>query len=474
MKERFHAIDALRVFAMVSVVFLHSSISYMPTRLPDLLWAVHDPSATAFFDWLFFWIRGLTMRVFFLVAGFFAGVLYEDRGPKAFLENRLRRIAIPFLVGSGVLLPLLYFIWCYGWLETGRADLSQVLRMRLDAPIQRNLYGPAHLWFLEFLVLFYAVYYAFRRVRPGFVRPGGVVEKIIFSRLRPLALAVPSMLILWLDVDVVINFHNTFIPNPLKFLYYGFFFLAGTWLYPFRERLQNLAAGANAYLAASLPVFIGMVALTRAHIAKPLAGPGYFALVAATSLFAWLSVFAMLGYFMRFLNREIPLVRYLSGASYWIYLCHLPVVGLMQVFLLRFELPAALKFSAVVLTALGSGFLTYEVFVRNTSIGLCLSGPKHFGGMPPRPLTLKVKTTLTAFMLCAVVLSGTSFQHFYNEEKKRYEGTLAGFYRQYLHREPDAVGWRHWTDWALNRWGLEKVERIGFIEAGRKEGKERA
>src|SRR3989338_2919986 len=132
-QERFYAIDALRVFAMISVVFLHASVSYMPTRLPDLLWAARDPSATGFFDWLFFWVRGLTMRLFFLVAGFFAVKLHEDLGSRGFLENRFRRIVIPFLVACGLLIPLLYLVWSYGWIRTGRCDLSQFLRMRYDA-----------------------------------------------------------------------------------------------------------------------------------------------------------------------------------------------------------------------------------------------------------------------------------------------------------------------------------------------------
>jgi len=470
MKERYHAIDALRVFAMLSVVFLHSSISYMPTKLPDLLWAARDSAAHPFFDWLFLWIRGLTMRIFFLVAGFFAVKLYQDLGPIEFLQNRRRRILIPFLVGSLIILPITYCIWSYGWLLSGQCDLSQVLRAEFNDDIQKNLYGPAHLWFLEYLLIFYFIYFLVRSFVPASknegVSFGGVwIERILFSPLRPFFLAIPSILILWFKIDVVINFRNTFMPDPFKLLYYGVFFFVGVWLYRFREKLKRFTSFGFFYLLLSVPVFICMGLLLKKHFVRPLVGLEHLALASAISLFAWLSVFAALAIFMRFLNKGRPLIRYISSASYWVYLSHFPVVAVTQLIILPMDVPVALKFSVSVLTALAFGFLTYEFIVRNTLIGACINGRVSESRLMAYPFTLRARLGFTFVVLMVVITGGVSFQNYYHHEKIRYEKAITDYYREYLHREPDANGLRHWTAWALGRWGLEKVEEEGFLKA---------
>lgn len=464
-EKRLYAVDALRVLAMLSVVFLHAAVSYMTVRMPDLLWGVHDPSAQPFFNGLFFWFRGLTMRIFFLVAGFFAVKIYETAGPRGFLENRGRRVAIPFVVGCGVLLPLIYFVWGYGWVRTGQCDLGQILRLRFDDPIQRNLFGPAHLWFLEFLVIYYAAYFVLKQMKFPQVEKSRWVEKALFSPLRPVLLAVPGLAVLMPDVNVTINFHNTFVPSPFKLLYYWIFFITGVWLYAYRARLGEYRRFAWAYLLFSVPCFAAMAKLLERHVTVPLEGWAYAWLVVSMSLFAWFSIFGFFGLFLQALNRDHPIVRYLSGASYWIYLCHFPVVGIAQVVLLPLPAPAAFKFLTVVLTALSFGLISYEWFVKSTLIGGCLNGPKSRSWAELRPLSLKSRCGLSFCVFFLVVMCGASFQRYYDSERKRYEETVAGYYRKYLHREADPIGLKHWTDWALDRWGLERVEREGFLDS---------
>lgn len=460
---RIHAIDALRVFAMVSVVLLHACVSYMTVPMPDLLWAARDIQTAPYFDWLFFWFRGLTMRVFFLAAGFFAVMLFEKYGPEGFVRNRARRILVPFLVACGFLLPVIYFIWSWGWIETGRADLYQALRLQFPPAIQRNIFGPAHLWFLEFLIIYYALFFLWRRLWPAAPRNGNpLLEKIFFSPWKPLLLAVPGTLILLLDVDVVINFHNTFIPNPFKLLYYGLFFWAGTVLYRFKSRLGDYSSFVWIYFLASVPFFIWMGTLLKRHIAAPLEGAEYLALATSISIFSWFSVFAILGIALKFFDRESRFFGYLSRSSYWIYLCHFPVVGFLQATLLNAGLPAAVKFITVVLTVFAFGFLTYEWFVRRTAIGFCLNGSNS--GQEPKPLALSSKTTLSFVVILLTVSAGVAFQNFYNSEKIIYEEIVRGYHLKYFEREIDDGNLRHWTNWALNRWGLEKVERDYFIK----------
>lgn len=101
---RRHDLDALRAAAMLLGVVLHASLAY--TSLP---WAVTDvePSASRPFDLIFFVIHGFRMPLFFLLSGFFAWILLEQRRVRAFAQHRLRRIGLPLLIGAVTIVPLM-------------------------------------------------------------------------------------------------------------------------------------------------------------------------------------------------------------------------------------------------------------------------------------------------------------------------------------------------------------------------------
>ncbi|MFZ5802045.1 MAG: hypothetical protein ACOY3K_02885 [Candidatus Omnitrophota bacterium] len=79
------------------------------------------------------------------------------------------------------------------------------------------------------------------------------------------------------------------------------------------------------------------------------------------------------------------------------------------------------------------------------------------------------KKTLTALLITTTVLTGVSYQAYYQAKREAYRAKIEGFYRTYFGREGDAVGIEHWTTWAANKWGIDKVERVGFREAAEAE-----
>ena len=83
-------------------------------------------------------------------------------------------------------------------------------------------------------------------------------------------------------------------------------------------------------------------------------------------------------------------------------------------------------------------------------------------------MTFKTKIRLTMILCFFIVASGMGAQYYYNQKKTQYTQIITGYYRKYFGREPDAIGLRYWVAMALNRWGLERVEREGFIEARKK------
>lgn len=93
-------------------------------------------------------------------------------------------------------------------------------------------------------------------------------------------------------------------------------------------------------------------------------------------IYVWMMSAAMMGLFRRFVAEERPWIRYLSDASYWMYLAHLPLVIAAQVWMRDWPLPAVVKLSLIC----GGVFLvllaSYEHLVRYTWIGTLLNGRK--------------------------------------------------------------------------------------------------
>lgn len=69
------------------------------------------------------------------------------------------------------------------------------------------------------------------------------------------------------------------------------------------------------------------------------------------------------------LNRSNAVMRYLSDASYWTYIVHLPILFAIQYRLLDVELPWGVKFVASVLATFALCLLCYHALVRMTLVG---------------------------------------------------------------------------------------------------------
>jgi hypothetical protein len=90
-----------------------------------------------------------------------------------------------------------------------------------SSQIQANRFGPAHLWFLAYLIPMLAllgVVQSWCRERP---RSLHCVLSRFCSPLTPLMLAIPTTLILWLGygwngVDSILDLRNSFLINPIR------------------------------------------------------------------------------------------------------------------------------------------------------------------------------------------------------------------------------------------------------------------
>ena len=93
-------------------------------------------------------------------------------------------------------------------------------------------------------------------------------------------------------------------------------------------------------------------------------------------VYAWLMIFGLIGLFRRFFSSVDRRIRYLSDASYWLYIIHLPPVMLLQIWVAEWPWPSGVKFLGICAVSTAALLLVYEYAVRYTWIGAMLNGRK--------------------------------------------------------------------------------------------------
>ena len=111
--ERLHALDSLRAIMMMLGIVLHASNTYVVADY-GASWPLKDPINTAgYMDWISSFIHAFRMPIFFVVAGFFASLLFHERSSAKMIKNRVNRILLPFLVFVVLLWPLVGIAFGY-------------------------------------------------------------------------------------------------------------------------------------------------------------------------------------------------------------------------------------------------------------------------------------------------------------------------------------------------------------------------
>jgi peptidoglycan/LPS O-acetylase OafA/YrhL len=381
-EERIHALDNLRALAMFLGIVLHAAVSFMAIKVP---WAARDVSRHWTFDVMVGLIHGFRMQLFFFIAGFFARLLYERLGPEGFAKHRLKRVGLPFLVGLGMLVPMVGGIWIWG--------MSQATEpMELPFKPRRSFAGipTGHLWFLEYLLVLYAlalvvVWLVKRLPADALATADRAFDWLMRSPLKALLLALATALCLQsgpigaLVAGEVEQAGMSIIPSLRVLAYFGLFFVVGWWLHRRRHNLSELSRFLKSGLALAL---VAMIVNWIILASQPKPEQPNFALLklaglSCAALYAWLMTFAITGWFLRFAGQHQPLVRYLADASYWCYLAHVPLVLWLQIMVAQWPLNAWVKFAFINALTMALLVWSYDWFVRYSFIGATLNGRRE-------------------------------------------------------------------------------------------------
>jgi hypothetical protein len=359
--------------------------------VPGLLWPVQEPPAPDdrlawLCDGLFHLSRVIAVPMATVVAGFVAARALERHSRREFLLDRWKRLGRPLLLCIPLVLVPMYLIWAWGWIKRGWAAPEHILHVRFGPAVQPNLYGIAHLWYLQYMLVYvllltgtWPLIERLRATRAG-LRAINVLSHPFVAPLLLAALLTP-LLNRW--PTSILRFHNGFVPEPGQFFKHLLLLLAGVLMAistreassPTRTTLTDRTRGW--WLLGPIALAGVWALLSSLHKGLKPAGDELLQVAAFASITIAAGVWAVLGLLARatlLLERAQASIRWLAEASLWVYLVHLIPQGLCVVLLYQSKVPSQIKLLLVLLAGLVIPLATWR-WMRITRLGALLGGP---------------------------------------------------------------------------------------------------
>ena len=384
------AVGNLRAFVTLLVIAHHAVLAYHPYAPPPpaslgtepMLWQafpVVDSHRWPGIDVFVGFNDAFFMSLMFLLSGLFVWPSLQRKGATRFLGDRVRRLAIPFVVASAVLAPLAY-LPTYFQIETA-PRLAGFWTAWWSLPHWPS--GPA--WFLWVLLAFDAVAAALTWMAPGW---GDALRRLVERLQRPAAffwLLVAVSAVAYLPLAIGLDPSRWASFGPFSFqlsrsLHYAVYFFAGTGLGAGGLASALLTPGER--LARRWPLWVGasvgaflllVVAFVVALSRGAAAGKATWAVVDFCFVLSCASsCFAFLALFVRF-ARPGRVSDSLAANAYGMYLTHYVVVSWLQYALLRAALPGAVKGTTVFVCAVALSWGLTAALRRIPAVGRVIS-----------------------------------------------------------------------------------------------------
>ncbi|RYY28182.1 MAG: hypothetical protein EOP41_03220, partial [Sphingobacteriaceae bacterium] len=336
--ERVYALDALRGIMMLLGLVIHTGLTYGKSDY-QTVWPLKDPNNSIVFDILVAYIHMFRMPVFFVVAGYFAALLFYKKGPIAMLVNRFKRILLPFLAAVLIVYPLVVmsFTFSAAVFASVKNPFSEAWNVLVTGRFLP--FNIVHLWFLYFLAMYNVVGWLLATIFQKSTAFTVTFKKVFIYIIQNAWLRIVCMATLifgclyWMNTTFILTNADWKI-DPSTFVIYLIFFETGWMIYK-TNTLMKLTGHPILQLIVATLLYLFLIFMPWPKAAWEF--PVKILIAAScTSLF----IFGLVALFLRYFNHYSKRMSYLMDASYWVYIIHLPIVSFIPGLMAGFALPA--------------------------------------------------------------------------------------------------------------------------------------
>lgn len=379
--RRLHFMDNIRVALTMLIVLQHAGFAYAPGNWWYFIDVRQQPLLAAFFVVN----RSFRMSLFFLIAGYFMPYVFDRKGTRAYLKDRFRRLGLPILGFLVFVFPPLMYAYYVNFRGYPPIDfLTYIARIYCGIGGHRPHHwtGPdwpdrqiGHLWFTEMLLVYAVLYAGWRWVKHSLALPR--IGRLHQPRL---VLLLPVMILVagaswWVRLYYPIYQWGAFfgllqlspgdLPRDFACFTLGVLAFRNGWL------TKLSAAEGYRWLGLGLAgALVFVVADLTGHSFFSAGGTDRLAILYPCweTLTCFGFCFGLPVLFREHLDIRTPFLDRLSGASYGVYLFHLPLVVALQYAIAGLDIPAAAKFLLVGLIAVPASFALVIAARRSSAV----------------------------------------------------------------------------------------------------------
>lgn len=380
-RARCHELDWLRIGAVVLLIAVHTAAIFDPFP-PTAIKGSPNEVLKIFAGFVHLW----RLAVLFIISG--AGASFALRAGSAanFMKMRLRRIGVPLIMGTLLVVPVQLYYWCdriypgryHSYLEFYKQMLAAALHGKI-ASKPEYLYW-AHLWFLGYLLIYSIVtvplFLYLRRNRPS--RVADAFARIAQTRggifLLALPLVISEMLLrpTWSGFD-----GPNFIGDWANVSAYLVYYVYGFMIYSDQRLRQTIQGWLNPALALALLTTILFFLFPRV-IQLPSMGYNvpWMSFLFLRLLNGWFCIITIFAFGIRFLTHGSKMLSRANEAVYPVYVIHLPISSMIAFHVVRWSLPVLFQFTVIVVATIVVSAVIYKTVIERTNVTRFLFGLK--------------------------------------------------------------------------------------------------
>lgn len=383
--SRLHYLDWLQVLAVLGVFLFHAVHPF-----DDLVdWHINnvEKSALATFFAGFFVLWG--MPFFFLMAGATSWFSLQRRTSGRYVQERVTRLLLPFILGAIVLTPIqAYFELTHkGWWKGGsivKFILSSEARAYFYTEFKSLTFSPEifadlgyHLWFVGFLFAFSLI------ALPVFLwlkQDSGKRFAAWFSRPAKFR---GGLLVFVIPLILIRYILQPFFPaytGWAEFFFMLAFFIFGYILIADERFIWAIHQGwlLHLILGIACTLFFFSVAF-GVPVWSWIGSPGTLGFYVSWILWginSWCWTLVVLYIGMRFLDYSNDRLHYAREASYPFFFLHQPVIIFIAFYIVQWQISLLVKLLVVVIASFIGALGFYEMFIRRINPLRALFGMK--------------------------------------------------------------------------------------------------
>lgn len=379
---RRYELDWLRVYAIFLLLSIHAAAIFDPFPVT----AVKGQESLVMKLFAMF-VHQWRLAILFLISGAGAYFALGSLQGRQFITMRFRRIVIPLIFGTLVVVPVHLYYWVSGKYPGRYASyLDFYTTMLKDAFLHGRIWNKpeylhwAHLWFLAYLFLISLV------TCPALVFLRKESNRTLTAKLATLfegnaaLLIIPALPLVITEVILRPFWDGEGGPNLVNdwanFTMYLIYYVYGFLIYSDNRLRASVARVSPAAL--SLAIVMTTIFFLTSFTGESIRF-GWILFRAYRTFESWFWILAILGFGIKYLNYSNRFLPDLNEAAYPIYIIHLPILSIIAYHVVKWSAPVGVQFIVIVVGTLAGSLAIYFLLIRQTVV------TRYLFGLKPEP-----------------------------------------------------------------------------------------